>query len=46
MSVALGGDVVDLGHINNRTAFDAVLVAHIKIDVVFNIECPEAFVVL
>ncbi len=46
MAVAPGEDVVGIGHIDKGTAFDAVLVAHIKTDVVFNIELPEVFVVL
>jgi hypothetical protein len=37
---------VGVGHIYKGTAFDAVLIAHIKTDVVFNVELPEAFVVL
>ena len=46
MSVAPGEDVMGVGHIDKGTAFGAVLIAHIKTDVVFNIELPEAFVVL
>jgi hypothetical protein len=46
MSVAPGEDVVGVGHIDEGTSFDAVLIAHVKTDVVFNIELPQAFVVL
>jgi hypothetical protein len=46
MSVSPGEDVVGVGHIYKGTTFDAVLIAHIKTDVVFNVELPEAFVVL
>ena len=46
MSVAPGKDVVGVGHINQGTAFDAILVAHIKTNIVFDIEFPETFMVL
>ena len=46
MSVAPGKDVVGVGHKNHGTAFDTVLVDHIKTDIVFNIKHPKSFVVL
>jgi hypothetical protein len=46
MSVSAGEDVVCVGHIDKRAAFDAVLIAHIKTDVVLDVELPEAFVLL
>ena len=46
MSVAPRENVVGVGKVYQRTSFDAVFVAHIKADIVFDIELPESFVVL
>jgi hypothetical protein len=46
MSVPPGEYVVGVGHVDEGTSFDAVLIAHVKTDVVLNIELPQAFVVL
>jgi hypothetical protein len=46
MSVPSGKYVVGVGHVDEGTSFDAVLIAHVKTDVVLNIELPQAFVVL
>jgi len=46
MSVSACEDVVCVGHIDERAAFDAVLIAYIKTDVVLDVELPEAFVLL
>ena len=46
MSVAPREDIVGVGQVDQRTSFDAVFVAHIKADIVFDIELPESFMVL
>ena len=46
MTVAAGEEVVSVGHVYNRSAFDAVFVSHVEPDFVFDVEFPKAFVVL
>ena len=46
MSVASREDVVGVWKVYQGTSFDAVFVAHIKAYVIFDIELPEAFMVL
>ena len=46
MSVATGEEVMSVGRVYNRSAFDAVFVTHVEPDVVFDVEFSKAFVVL
>ena len=46
MTVSSSEKAVVVWHVYDGTAFDAVLVTNVESDVVFDVEFPEAFVVL
>ena len=39
-------EAVAVGHVDQGAAFDTVLVAHTKPDVILHVEFPQAFVIL
>ena len=46
MAVAADEEAVCVGHVHDGSAFGAVFVAGVEPDVIFDVELPQAFVVL